>query len=761
MNNENSNITDINEEILTEQEREALNNTLKENESLSLPKSLSEERILQKLQVTPPFIPADKKEKKKVSANKRIARYIALAASFMIVVSSLLIWEPWNKGVSYHTEKPTPQGNEVVGNPQDYAEIEALFLSYKEKYEENSKGQFNGTFNLYSGIKEYDAIITEDSAASNATAKPGTNQIVTHSTADSANKDSEGGLGSDDEHRTHGETNEQVKGVREADIIKNDGKYIYTLDSQSYYNGYINIFEPKADGKIELISKTKINLNVDKNYDLYVSEMYIKDNELVVLISTNQYSEEQDSTVEKVIDDIIDSVYRGSRYINPKQITSAIVFDITDKSAPKELHRIEQDGYYSSSRLIGDKLVLISSYHVPLSYSEEEIKENCIPRVYTDAIASRINGCDIHLMENVYNTSYIVVSSFNINDKSNLNSQAVLGAGDNFYCNTENLYITTTTFEATNGGANVFGSYTEDTEIHKFYIGGDKIEYRTNGRVKGRALNQFSVDEYKGYLRIATTIGDWGENLSNSLFVLDKDLKVIGEKNYIAKGETIKSVRFAGDTGYVVTFEQTDPLFVLDLSNPESPEIKGELKIPGFSAYLHPITDTLLLGIGEDGTESGTNGGMKVSLFDVSDPTKPKEVDKITVSPPKTNSQNDISYLSCPAYYSHKALCFDSENAVMYIPYGSYYNHYQKTENGGTRVNEYSQAAILGVKVNIESKTLEKAADYKGEKIAENINACFERATYIDDILIGYTVGDCLTSFDMNSGKVLDRYDLS
>ncbi len=738
MNNEINN--ELNNEILTEEERKALNEKLKEKENLPLPKSLSEERILRKLQFTPQFTPnKGKKEKKKVSANKKIARYIALAASFMIVVSSLLVWEPWNKGVSYHTEKPISQNNVSTDSAQDYAEIENMFLSYKEKYDENRKGNINGSINFFGATAQ----------SSDAAAKDESNRVTTYSSTVA-------GAGS--VKTNFGETNEQVEGVSEADIIKNDGKYLYTLDSQSYYNGYINIFEPQADGKINRISKTKIDLNVDKNYDLNVYEMYIKDNKLVALLSTNQYGEEKTSVAERVVN----GIYDGVVYQETKQTTTAIVYDITDKASPKEILRVEQDGGYSSSRLIGNKLILISNYHVSLAADEEDIKENCIPRIYTDDIVSRVNGCDIHLMDNIYDTSYIVVSSFDIKDKSNLNSQAVLGAGENFYCNTENLYVTNTTFDSSNGGTNVFGSYTQDTEIHKFYIGGDKIEYKTNGRVKGRALNQFSIDEYNGYLRIATTIGDWGENLTNSIFILDGDLKVIGEKNYIAKGETIKSVRFAGDTGYVVTFEQTDPLFVLDLSNPESPEIKGELKIPGFSTYLHPITDTLLLGIGEDGDENGTNGGIKVSLFDVSDPENPKEVDKITVSEPKKINQNDISYINCPAYYSHKAVCYDSERTTMYIPYGSYYNRFETTENGGgATVEEYGQPAILGVKIDIENKTLEKSADYKSEKNSENINVCFERATYINNILFGYNVGNNLVSFDMKSGKVLDNYTIS
>ncbi len=737
---------DINNEILTEEGRIKLDEKLKENENLTLPKSLSEERLLKRLQITPQFMPDKaKQEKKKANANKKIMRYIALAASFVIVISSVLIAEPWMKKPV--VQVPVDTSDSDTANQQDYTDIENMFLSYKKKYDESEYKNINGN---YYGALTGDSAVKEDSAVAGS-AKPGTTQVYTFST-DIA----EGGLGSDDGNRNHGETNEQVKDVSEADIIKNDGRYIYTLDTQSYYNGYINIFEPQANGKIQNISKTKLHLNVSKNYDLNVYEMYVKDNKLVVLISTNQYGEEQSTLADKVVN----GLYGGRIYQEIKRITSAIVFDITDKTSPKELLRVEQDGGYSSSRLIGDKLILISNYSVSLAADEESIKENCIPRVYTDNTVARVNGCNIHLMDNIYDTSYIVVSSFDIKDKSTLNSQAVLGAGENFYCNTENLYVTNTDYNTGTYPGGVFDAYSEDTQIHKFYIGGDKIEYKTNGRVKGRALNQFSIDEYKGYLRIATTIGDWGENLTNSLFVLDKDLKVVGEKNYIARGETIKSVRFTGDTGYVVTFEQTDPLFVIDLSNPEKPEIKGELKIPGFSAYLHPITENLLMGIGRDGDENGENGGIKVSLFDVSDPENPKEVDKVTVSEPKKSSQNDISYINCPAYYSHKAVCYDSERTTMYIPYGSYYSRYQKTENGGAMVEEYSQSAILGVKIDIENKTLEKSADYKSEKTTKNINATFERATYIDNILFGYNIGNNLVSFDIESGKVLDKFEM-
>lgn len=180
----------------------------------------------------------------------------------------------------------------------------------------------------------------------------------------------------------------------------------------------------------------------------------------------------------------------------------------------------------------------------------------------------------------------------------------------------------------------------EKTVIHKIAVNKGDLEYQTHGEVPGYALNQFSMDEQAGYFRIATTKNrTWSEYIEDeeekesysNLYVLDKDMKIVGSVERLALGERIYSVRFMQDRAYLVTFKQTDPLFVIDLKNPVNPRVLGELKIPGFSNYLHPYDNDYLIGIGKDTKETEWGGvrtlGLKLSLFDVSDVSDPKEVD--------------------------------------------------------------------------------------------------------------------------------------
>jgi uncharacterized secreted protein with C-terminal beta-propeller domain len=224
------------------------------------------------------------------------------------------------------------------------------------------------------------------------------------------------------------------------------------------------------------------------------------------------------------------------------------------------------------------------------------------------------------------------------------------------------------------------------------------------GDIPGRLLNQFSMDEYNGYLRVATTVRD-----TNDLYVLDERLKIAGKIEDYGENERIYAVRFIGDKGYIVTFKQTDPLFVVDLSNPQNPEIKGELKIPGFSSYLHPISEDLILGIGKEGAN------VKVSLFDVSDPSDPKEVDKYILKEYWSDVLN-----------THHAFLLDSKHEVFFLPGGS----------GG-----YIFSYTNGIE-------LEKAVDMPAV-----------RALYIDDFM--YIIGEKIVVFDENTWEVVTEFDLT
>jgi uncharacterized secreted protein with C-terminal beta-propeller domain len=209
------------------------------------------------------------------------------------------------------------------------------------------------------------------------------------------------------------------------------------------------------------------------------------------------------------------------------------------------------------------------------------------------------------------------------------------------------------------------------TDIHKFDISDpNRTDYLATGRIRGYLLNQFSMDEHEGLLRVASTTSPswWGPNpRSESLVtVLEQDrgaLREIGRVDGLGKTEQIYSVRFMGDVAYVVTFRQTDPLYTVDLSDPTEPEVVGELKILGYSAYLHPVGEGMLLGIGQDATDDGRVQGTQVSLFDVSDPSEPRRVDAITLS---EGSSSEVEY-------DHHAFLYWEESGLGLVPVQQWY----------------------------------------------------------------------------------------
>ncbi len=801
MNNDNLN------EILTQEELTEINEKLKENEDITLPESLNPENMAEKLRDIEQFIPnAEKKAPKKRNKKKIIFRALATAAAFVIVFTSVMIIKPWQK------EPPVKNGN-LTSKPvevQDYAEIETMFAQYSENYKEyygsKTAKDILDNFTLF-GYKADSAIVEdlrEEVVVQNSASASGMNGSSTGSDTNSATTP----VVQATQKNEHGETNEQVKGVGEADIIKNDGKYLYIVnpdnaDWGTYYDelysdleettvkggqstpGYnpnakttqpipesaeetektpektelgmpklnydcsISIVLPESDGSMGKVFTFDIAKPENENiYYMDISEMYVSGDKLIALVKCSKYNDREETSENF-------KTYRSDCYYgsNDLTLTMAVCFDISNRAEPVETWRIYQDGSYVSSRFIGNQLIMISNYYVDISLDEETVKKTCIPEVGCDtADMKRVDKDCIAVMENVYDSRYIVVSTLNTNDKDTLKTQAILGAGENVYCTTETLYATSTDYDYDSGVEEIFGATSTKTQIYKFDIRNFDVKYLGCGAVDGRALNQFSIDEYDGYLRIATTTGDWGDSLVNQLYVLDGDLNIVGLVEDMAKGETIKSVRFTGNTGYVVTFEQTDPLFVIDLTDPKAPKIKGELKIPGFSTYLHPVGENLVLGVGVDGDEKGQNGGLKVSLFDVSDPEKPVECDKVTVSGNNTDYRR--VYVNSAAYHTHKAMCWDSKNNTMYIPYGKSEDLW--TSYDGSDYSHKDVSGILAVTVDVNNKKLSTSANYVSNSTEYKNSIEFTRATYINDILFGYSSADnILTSFDKTTQKQL------
>jgi uncharacterized secreted protein with C-terminal beta-propeller domain len=274
----------------------------------------------------------------------------------------------------------------------------------------------------------------------------------------------------------------------------------------------------------------------------------------------------------------------------------------------------------------------------------------------------------------------------------------------------------------------------EKTVIHKISVSGPNIEYKTSGEVPGRVLNQFSMDEYNGNFRIATTTGNtWSGTSLNHIYVLDPSLSVIGKLENLAPKEQIYSARFMGDRAYLVTFVRTDPLFVIDLSNPYAPAVLGELKMPGFSEYLHPYDADHLIGIGQMTDENGRRTGqLKLSLFDVTDVANPKEMSTYLIG-----EKGDYAYSE--ALDDHKAFLFSETKHLLVIPVsvnswkeGSYYNSYTQ----GAYVFDITLENGITLKGTVTHKTANASTDeyyYEG-------NTAVSRSLYMDSTL--YTISD-------------------
>ncbi len=421
----------------------------------------------------------------------------------------------------------------------------------------------------------------------------------------------------------HSETNLQVAGVDEADIIKTDGRYLYVLSGER-----IVIVNPN-DGKPQVL--TEFTPNTEGLEVAEVTGMYLAGDRLVLM----QY-----------------------RYVEKRVTTAALVYDIAIPARPVFVTRFEQDGGEVSSRMVGDILYTVSRYTVTAEPIESE-PATFVPGLVCDQEEALVPAEDIYICGE--SSQYIVVTAVRVSgDGERLSQKAVLTAGETVYANTENLYI---------AGS---GYGTRQTPIMRFALNDGELEKQAEATISGVLLNQFSLDEYDGYLRVVTT--EYGEDgTTNALLVLDKDLNTVGSLKGLAEDERVYSVRFDGEIGYFVTFRQVDPLFTVDLSDPTKPTIQSQLKIPGFSQYLHPYGDGKLLGIGMDADENGRTTFMKLSMFDVSDPTAVTE-SHVTV----------LDQCYSEALYNHKAVLVDvGKNLIGFVTGDDTYHVYgYDAENG-------------------------------------------------------------------------------
>ncbi len=529
----------------------------------------------------------------------------------------------------------------------------------------------------------------------------------------------------------YSETNVQVEGVDEADIVKTDGKYIYVIS-----NNKLHIIE--AYPATELLSSLELG-------NVYPIEMFI-DGDTVLVFGQEYY---QYGYEEEIAYD----------YYYPRGDTTAIqIIDVSDREEPEIVREVEFEGDYLSSRKIDSTAYFVLrkyQYYIPENPVE-------IVPVYRDSAGGdkeyeQIASCaDVGYLPPVDARSFVIIGAISMEDvDAEITKEVIVASGENIYASQHNLYVAEVDYDYGPMPLvdEVLGGYesTEKTIVHKFSLDGQEIDYLGSMEAPGTILNQFSMDEYDGYFRIATTKGHvsrYGESTSmNNIYTFDEDLEMAGELEDLAPGERIYSARFMGKKAYLVTFRKIDPLFVIDLNDQENPEVLGKLKIPGYSDYLHPLDENHIIGIGKHTVEAEEGNfawhqGIKMAVFDVSDVSKPKELHKVVIGDRGTDSY---------ALHDHKAFLYDHDRNLLVIPvllaeideeqYGEYVsdNAYGDYVFQGAYVYDLTVEDGFELKGTVTHIDDEDAFDKYGYYYYD-YGYAIKRSLYIDDML--YTVSE-------------------
>ena len=552
-------------------------------ENTGIPAAIHPDAVEKKLE-------AAKTEKKRRLRRKYITG--AAAACLCIAVGIAGSYLHFSQETSETSDTTAGLSDSAAGAPSDSGVEESLIASaesYDEiyKYIQAEREQSETDAGIFSrfGILEESAS-TADSAASGSALNSGS----AASAGDSGN--------------SYSDTNVREEGVGEADIVKTDGSSLYIVNSQAVEIVGIESAEMEELAEIRMAD------------DCYIKELYVQDDRLVIMYTRTEPSVDEDGY-----------------YNNYRDYTNALVYDISDRTNPVKVGNISQSGYYNTMRVRDGYVYVISNFYA----------DAAAPRADTAAYIPEVQGStmeasDIYMPQRQMGNQYTVITSFSLEDPSEkTDSKAVFGSSGMCYVSTENIYVT-------EGWYGQDDAEVTQTSIRKVAYKDGILQGEAQTKVDGTLNDSFSIDEYNGYLRLVTTVspvssgdggiarffsGDTGgrqQEDSNSLYVLDENLEIAGEIHDLAKDESVYSARFMGDVGYFVTFKQVDPLFSVDLSDPSAPEIIGKLKIPGFSEYLHPYGDGQLLGIGMDvDEESVTTDGVKISMFDISNPADVNE----------------------------------------------------------------------------------------------------------------------------------------
>lgn len=563
--------------------------------------------------------------------------------------------------------------------------------SYAEIYDTIKEMSESGNIDLYNGMVFKEATATVDyGAASNAAV---TDAATAAPAADG-----------------YSTTNVQVEGVDEGDIIKNDGQYIYILRG-----GKLIIVEAQS-----LTELCCVEVGGEKTGD--IREMFLCGDRLCFISSYYPYylylntmtAEEEDTE---------------------EPCTKMLIYDISDRKAPVLADTLSQSGSYVSARLTGDILytVTTSAIYDFTVKADVDKPETFVPCVGINGTRRTVSCTDVCIMETPSTAEYTVVTAASLENGRQFSSvKASLGGSGTVYATADSLIVAgnrsdmkeeTTVVDGKNA---VVQSSSNVTDIMLFSLDNGVIAPKAQGSIPGYLINQFAIDEYNGCYRFVTTDNVWvntiftdgidtydySDSSTSGLYVLDDTLNIVGKIDGLAEDERVQSVRFYGDTGYFVTFRQTDPLFSVDLSEPANPRILSTLKIPGFSSYMHAYGDGRLFGLGFDADEeTGMTQGLKLSMFDVSDPSAVTEKHKLVLKEGWSE-----------ATYNHKAILISTEKNLIAFPADEGYVIYGYDEDNGF---------FLKNKAELEDWS---AYESRGLFIGDRFYVCSDKAVSAFDI---------------------------
>lgn len=473
-------------------------------------------------------------------------------------------------------------------------------------------------------------------------------------------------------NKDYSTTNIQVENVDEADIVKTDGDYIYSISEDNV------IITDAKDPK-----QPKVVATIQSEDDDIPEDIILYKDKLVVISTKGNQTQRY--------------------YYNNRMNTVVKIYNITSREKPMLTKSYEMYEPYYTSRCIDNVLYVISSGNLRKEDDKIVVGYN------EDNMEKEMSIDKIKYLKDVKTTKQTLISTVDLNNETaDIKLDSYLMNISNAYVSENAIYLLNQKYNNDSkipikllfGFKGVFGLedyYEMDsesgyyTEIYKFDIK-ENVEYKAKTKVKGKTINQYSLDEKDNHLRIALY-----DNDGSRVAIFDEDLKQIGISDNVAKGEKMYSSRFIGDKVYFVTYKTIDPLFVMDLSNEAKPKVLGKLKIPGYSTYLHPYDENHIIGIGMETKEiinRNSNGkvisttakvvGMKMALFDVSNVNSPVQISSVVIGDSRTTS----AILTNP-----KALLFSKEKSLIAIPVNNYSQDFEVTlsNNYETMINNYTK----------------------------------------------------------------------